>query len=245
MASCAPIKTEKCYKTATYSYELYCDNYSTNRPSGCIKTSKSRVDAYYDSSADLKFGGCHIDEVLSLISRETHTLDISNSRYTELTLFNDKYDRLTKLFLSNNEIQLIPRTYFHNISKLEEIDVSFNKFREIDKFTFDGAIHLSHIHFSYNQIVRIGVDAFSKLSKLEYIDLSSNLITSVNDIFKKNTKLKELVLLGNPIKVFTCDFAQIAKRGGYAYFLWDSIAVKVSFLRTKTFPGLVSKYFSG
>lgn len=237
MALCALSNGKMCYKRGTNSNEKYCDDFTGPISRRCIplKEKKSSFDASdfgsYSNLRFLRIGGCSFDEVLSLIGPETHTLDISHSKYSELKRLKTtelwiEYSNLKQFNASYNEIREIPQNYFENsMPNLLILDFSNNQIKSIEVFTFEGAELLATIDLSHNKIVQIENDAFIKLKNLEFIDLSSNLITSVNNLFEKNSKLKILLLTGNPIKQFACDFAQIAQNGGAAHFPWESIPI--------------------
>lgn len=108
---------------------------------------------------------------------------------------------LTKLVLNKCELKTIHSAVFQ-LKQLQHLDLSENKFSQIDEFKFDRLVDLN---LAQNEIKHIGDNC--SLPKLSNLDLSSNKLDYLSKkfftIFRKVTKLR---LNANNIKAFHSDF---------------------------------------
>lgn len=225
---CALSNCEKCHKSGTHLYEVYCDEFTTDKPKDCKLNNSLAygINSTY-SYKDLKIGGCVFNEVLQYLQfiSSISSLDISFSGYTELKPFTKEYELLVKLNISHNEIRDISELDFYKIPNTLEIDFSYNKISAIGYSDFNGAGKLTTIHFSHNEISIIRTEAFVNLNYLSFLDFTNNSITYFGAIFRNDTKITKILLKENPIKVINCGFSQLARKGVSVYFPWDNVEI--------------------
>lgn len=104
------------------------------------------------------------------------------------------------LKLNNNKIDTIHLTFIF-YTKLNELDLSFNKIKNLGSKNFEFQINLINLNISHNAVKQLHKDSFKGLKNLIFLDLSDNLIEEINDrtSFKDLTNLEELNLSKNNI----------------------------------------------
>lgn len=215
-------KCEQCYKNDTYSLEVYCKSFTATMPNTCIPFDHDTN--LNNSFKYLKIGGCDGGLIENFVFRYSVSfLDISYSKYTELSPFAKKHENLVKLNASYNGLHQISLHFFLQTPNLKEIDFSHNKIDTIKKSDFVGGWLLTTIHLAHNRITSVENETFVKLNDLTFIDLTNNSIEYFKGIFRNNTKLRTVLLKDNPILSFTCEFLRLAKTGVSLYFAWDTI----------------------
>lgn len=133
--------------------------------------------------------------------------------------------RLQSLYLVGNRIQKISSKPFYHLSRLEILDLSYNRITDIsDLFRFEtrtnkmmklilgynaiseitsGALQdltmLTELDLSHNRITMLDKTSFSNLTNLEVLKLNNNKIRDLNGALYKMLKLKHLYLRGNGI----------------------------------------------
>ncbi len=79
-----------------------------------------------------------------------------------------------------NEIKIIYPGAFKNLTRLEEIELSWNSIQEINSNMFSGSFdYLIEINLSRNNISRFSIDS-KNLKRLERIDLSGNKVNEIH-----------------------------------------------------------------
>lgn len=87
---------------------------------------------------------------------------------------------LKSLVLAHNFIESIPNNCFETLSKIEYIDLSYNRIKSInDIFRWPNLSRLRWLYLAGNQIQYIKPNAFSTLKSLKGLDLSDNKLTSI------------------------------------------------------------------
>lgn len=139
---------------------------------------------------------------------------------------------LTKLDLSENDIDVIEDSAFRKTPSLTELSLNQNGINNLS-FVSNLPASLVRLELSKNKISNIPENVFSQLTNLYFLDLSHNLITSLNDktfvglgrlntlnlehnsmakihkgVFDELHCAQELVLSGNPIETIEEGFAR-------------------------------------
>lgn len=145
---------------------------------------------------------------------------------TNLTFLNHM-TQLRKLVLTRNYIQTIDRSMpFYLLENLEYLDLSYNKFTDIDELfifetmpnnvtfisvaynditelsdgVFDDLTSLRELDLSHNRISELSAEVFNNLTMLETLNLNNNTITSLNGFLDNLDSLVHLFLRGNRLK---------------------------------------------
>ena len=88
---------------------------------------------------------------------------------------------LQELDISHNRIIILgEKPIFQNLSKIEYLDVSYNRLKILLHGTFSGLKKLHHLKLSHNQLNHVEADAFAGLNHLASLDLSYNQLESLN-----------------------------------------------------------------
>lgn len=149
---------------------------------------------------------CRQDTIIKLGNTE-------NDEDVEQNNFNSGFNRnyivnireyITMLLRENSVVTngILDRNYllmkYPNLSRLKEIDLSFNSIEEILPITFKKLFWLKKLSLNNNKIKEIQNDTFDDLSFLQILDLTDNQITDLNpEIFKNLRWLKEIDLSDN------------------------------------------------
>ncbi|CAL1277989.1 unnamed protein product [Larinioides sclopetarius] len=131
-------------------------------------------------------------------------LDAGKNRLYEISdsAFSSKMRNLRILILDNCELAFLPFAIFNSITKLEKIDLSFNRLESLPFEIFRNLNNLVEVKLKQNQITHLG-DVFIHNTRLESIILSSNYISSCEDIFLGLNNLKNIDLRDNKLRVVT------------------------------------------
>jgi hypothetical protein len=93
-----------------------------------------------------------------------------------------------------------PTQPFQNFMRLEIIDLSFNKFKEIPQDVFQGLTKLRSLHLGSTQLIILPERVFQGLTNLDYLDLDNNKLTSLPEhVFQGLTNLRDLNLSKNQL----------------------------------------------
>ena len=97
-----------------------------------------------------------------------------------------EFKYLEELYLSNNEIHLVPDS-IGNLSSLRELDLSFNRIVNIPE-TFGKLHNLKYLDISYNNLKKLP-EFFKDFPSLEVLSCSGNAIKEIpQSIIEKNQK---------------------------------------------------------
>lgn len=127
-----------------------------------------------------------------------------------------KNDGITQLFLNGNGLNLVNRSSFAGLGKLEILDLSSNSLSRLHPFTFRENVNLRLLNLSYNDfekfptimstVMSLDVSSnyvqsvprqiFTDLPRLETLDLSDNRLEGACDRFESET-LRNLILKRN------------------------------------------------
>jgi len=129
-----------------------------------------------------------------------------------------------------------------NITKQFNIDITREKLKEIDPFTFDGLNDLKQINFGNNKLEKLDPEIFNDLTCLMYIDLDYNQIQEIDpNLFNSTRKLTVLNLSNNQIK--RIDPKSLSSLNNLQKLYLGNNKIKE--LDSSTFSGLVSlKYIN-
>ena len=122
-------------------------------------------------------------------------------------------DRLRIINLEYNRLSCLHPNIFANLVRVEEIDLSNNDLKAVDKDLFrichdeycviQPFNQLQHLDLSSNQIETLHPQLFSKLAKLEYLSLANNLLKSLEPpVFHELVSLSFLYLQYNQLSTF-------------------------------------------
>uniref|UniRef100_A0A8D8WRN5 Insulin-like growth factor-binding protein complex acid labile subunit n=1 Tax=Cacopsylla melanoneura TaxID=428564 RepID=A0A8D8WRN5_9HEMI len=131
-------------------------------------------------------------------------LDLSDNQIQKIdTKILSEHSELVTLNLRKNLLQSFD---YVDIPELEDLDISQNRFQEINANTFKNVPEVIHVNMSYNQIHFIAEDSFIHVPNLKHLDLSHNKINGPLPVYMltKNPDIENLKLSGNKnMKVFT------------------------------------------
>ena len=101
------------------------------------------------------------------------------------------YTQLESLHIRNSGVDTIKDGAFKNMGKLETLDLSENRLRNLTKGLFLGLDSLNTFVATANNLEQIASDAFEHVSKLEKLELSNNNgLQLPENIFSKMSNLK-------------------------------------------------------
>eukprot|EP00057_Strongylocentrotus_purpuratus_P030155 XP_780852.3 PREDICTED: leucine-rich repeat-containing protein 47 [Strongylocentrotus purpuratus] len=102
------------------------------------------------------------------------------------------------LDLSQNKLSVIPEN-FSNLSNLAYLNFSRNNLTDLDVMLRGDLHHLSEVFASHNQIESIS-SGVGNLESLRSLDMSENKLQEFPASLSRCPKLKELILIENPVK---------------------------------------------
>ncbi|XP_061695136.1 carboxypeptidase N subunit 2 [Syngnathoides biaculeatus] len=145
----------------------------------------------------------HMTSVPKNISREAKELVIMTSALHYL--FPSSFEeglQLHKLVFFNNQLQNIHSQAFHNLSELEELDISGNPWLEnLFLGTFSKQENLTKLQLNYNKFQTLLPGIFNSLKHLETLEMKANTISVLPPfLFQKLQNLRVLDLSLNRIQ---------------------------------------------
>ncbi|PZC80312.1 hypothetical protein B5X24_HaOG214921 [Helicoverpa armigera] len=172
------------------------------------------------------------DELLHII----YSLDLSNNNYQHTPVLKSM-ENLAVLNMSRNHLKTAVLSNMNVLSKLREIDFSYNRISDIKVEAFTHPYNmLTKLNMSHNYLVKIPDAVFDKIDDLQTLDLSHNYIeglspftfegsrsllhlnlsnnrlTDINSSLFRFSELKVLSLSGNRIKdLKESDFEKLNK----------------------------------
>lgn len=126
--------------------------------------------------------------VLSLFRNEI--VDVYESAFTGLKM-------LEKLVLASNEIRRLKTNVFRTMSNLMELSLTKNRIEDLG-LTFQNLTKLEILELNFNKIKQLNRTTFLNMIELAILDLSNNRIDNVEKyVFKTNYNLKAVNLANN------------------------------------------------
>ncbi|MEE6473152.1 hypothetical protein FKM82_009869 [Ascaphus truei] len=159
-------------------------------------------DSFSLTKVDCSGVGSHIVPVS--IPLDTSYLDLSSNNLemiNESILSGPGYTTLVSLDLSYNRIVKITSTTFSKLRYLESLDLSHNMLEVLSDQSFSYS-HLGEIDLSFNKLREVKMDAFTSkgMGKPMTIDLSNNLIESISGTLDRSIpNIQSLTLSGNKL----------------------------------------------
>nr|ABB21118.1 variable lymphocyte receptor A [Eptatretus stoutii] len=106
-----------------------------------------------------------------------------------------------RLVLQGNKLSSLPRTAFHGLNKLTNLNLWGNQLQTLPPGVFDHLVALDRLHLNNNQLTSLPPGIFDQLTKLTRLDLDRNQLKSLPDgVFDKLTKLTDLTLSENKLQ---------------------------------------------
>lgn len=137
------------------------------------------------------------------IPADSIELNLNNNHFQTPILRRSNFsnlDRLEKLYLSDCGIEWIQVDAFKDLVSLQWLDLSANRIRQIDDFTFAG-ITLQHLFLNGNRHIRLSTDSFAGLTTTGLYLHDCSLIHLSPDVLSPlNGTLRNLWLNGNGIE---------------------------------------------
>lgn len=114
------------------------------------------------------------------------------------------FKNLNVLHIINNRLSILKENTLSYLTKLQEIDLSYNQVHSVNEKFFSGVTDLKLINLKNNSIGELPRNLFANLTKLQHVDLSCNELLVIEEgIFENNRDLIYLNLINNQIKRFT------------------------------------------
>ena len=130
-------------------------------------------------------------------------IDLSKNAIHDLPkkIFKHQHQTLKHLNLSRNNLKLLDKNVFANLSQLSNLDLSQNFLETLHPKAFEGLKHLEHLNLGYNYITNFHPVLLSDLIKLQSLCLSGNRLTTLpDDAFSNLASLSHLLLDSNQLE---------------------------------------------
>lgn len=129
-----------------------------------------------------------LTSIPSGISRDTTVISIS---YNSIPALRGReianLDKLTDIFMNDNNIETIEPEFFQTLKKLRRVHLNNNRIVSLHFQTFLGAKSLRYLFLENNKISYIDVRLFQYIKKLKVLDVSRNHLTKLGpNIFQYN-----------------------------------------------------------
>lgn len=124
-------------------------------------------------------------------------LDLSNSNIERIKNTAFKNMVAEKIRLASNKLEIINNIF--NEAQVMELDLSFNRFKILENYTFTGCRGLVFLNLDNCLIERIEPEAFSGLDKLQNLTLAHNKLFILEANSFNNLPIRTLNLKGNKI----------------------------------------------
>lgn len=142
-----------------------------------------------------------LEEGLFSVCKKLVTLNLFRNDIVEV---NEKafsgLNYLEKLVLSSNEIRRLRVNVFRSVPALTELDLKKNRIEDLG-VVFQNLTKLEILELSFNKIKQLNSSTFWGVNFLEILDLSNNRIEIIHfDVFQTNPHLKAVNLANNKLK---------------------------------------------
>ena len=107
---------------------------------------------------------------------------------------------LKTLYISHNQLTVLPEGLFEKLSKLKSLDLSTNHLSSVPEGIFGPLVSLQRLRLDNNQLIVLPEGVFTGLKYVEKIDLGDNQLSSLPEgIFDPLISLKKLRLVDNAL----------------------------------------------
>ncbi|NXN92878.1 TLR7 protein, partial [Rhinopomastus cyanomelas] len=140
-------------------------------------------------------------------------------------------NRLDILWMDGNSRYL---SFFRNLSRLEQLDISFNKLSFLPRGVFEAMpLDLKILNLTNNMMKSFNWGSLHYLKKLVTLDLSNNLLATVpRQLSNCSSTLRKLMLRNNRIQQLTKHFL----RGAFKLEHLDLSSNKIEVIKKSSFP---------
>lgn len=165
-------------------------------------------------TADCK--AANLTEIPRTLSKEAQQLDLTSNTISHLApnvFYNRQLENLQKLVLRECGIKNVDQQAFTGLKIVIEIDLSFNRIKQLHRGTFDGTIRLRVIHLNNNHLTKLEDGLFHDLGFLQKVELSNNHLSHIGQsAFVNLRQLHHLYLNDNKLTTLdTQTFGRIQK----------------------------------
>nr|ABB59073.1 variable lymphocyte receptor A [Eptatretus stoutii] len=153
-----------------------------------------------DQTKNVDCSGKMLTAIPSNIPTDTDRLELDLNKLSSLprTAFHG-LNKLTNLNLWGNELQTLPPGVFDHLVTLETLGLSNNELKSLPPGIFDKLTKLTRLDLDRNQLERLPNGVFDKLAELKTLDLLNNQLRRVPDgAFDYMSKLNRITLENNP-----------------------------------------------
>ena len=137
-------------------------------------------------------------------------LDLSSNQINSLdeALF-DETNQLISLYLSENDLTVLPNGLFKGMRNLEYLSLAGNRIHSLHENLFNETKKLIGINLYHNNLVQLSNNLLKGLRNLQVLDLDVNKIININEnTFDDLINLRYLYLHNNHIKALNFDIFQ-------------------------------------
>ncbi|XP_057661129.1 protein artichoke-like [Diorhabda carinulata] len=158
---------------------------------------------YFNNSSIFSVETGALNDLINLIHLDAHNL-FKNIKFIDKNILND-LKSLTKLNLSNTNLDYLHSYCFQGLNKLELLNLSRNRISVLKSDTFFGLIALRHLDLTKNQLSTLVSGVFNSLINLKklYMEnnnlklLETNIFTSLRDLEILDVSKNKLKILQN------------------------------------------------
>jgi hypothetical protein len=138
---------------------------------------------------------------------KTIVLSDNNIRKLQPEVFSG-LEGLKELYLQNNSINSIHRSFFEENHNLSILDLSHNNITHL-RNNFNSNTQIKFLNLSANML-KVESLSFLPITSLQSLDLSMNQIETLNvEVFERMADLKHLNISGNPLLEYDCEVQKL------------------------------------
>lgn len=166
------------YSRVTNAFELKCE-FTNSKDYYCCEAQNLMIDQPHT--------------IMTSVSGN-HLLDLRNADVTYLSIFEQKvkflpinfakyFPNLKRIQVMNSNLEYITANDFLGLTHLTNINMGFNKLKELPCGVFNANRKLVQLHFENNHLTKIGADVFKPLTLLKNVHFRNNecITRDVND----------------------------------------------------------------